>query len=101
MNRRKFIRPIWITLISFCWFMAFISWRFAYPTEIIADWILIAMISTVAFGVYLLTKGYGYYNKRTLERMEMNEQEQLCIDCDRVFSPYECKLHEGISDVSM
>ena len=50
--------------------MAFISWRFAYPTEIIADWILIAMISTVAFGVYLLTKGYGYYNKRTLERMK-------------------------------
>ena len=41
--------------------MAFISWRFAYPTEIIADWILIAMISTVAFGVYLLTKGYGLF----------------------------------------
>ena len=48
--------------------MAFISWRFAHPTEITVDWIVIAMISTVAFGVYLLTKGYGYYSKKTMER---------------------------------
>ncbi len=38
--------------------MAFLSWRFAHPDEIILDWILVALVLTVSY-MYIEEKKLG------------------------------------------
>ncbi|MFY3740095.1 MAG: hypothetical protein HMLIMOIP_000520 [Candidatus Nitrosomirales archaeon] len=38
--------------------MAFLSWRFVYPDEIILDWILVALVLTVSY-MYIEQKKLG------------------------------------------
>lgn len=42
----------------FSWLMAFLSWRFVYPDEIILDWILVALVLTVSY-MYIEQKKLG------------------------------------------
>ena len=42
----------------FSWLMAFLSWRFAHPDEIILDWILVALVLTVSY-MYVEQKKLG------------------------------------------
>jgi hypothetical protein len=39
--------------ILFSWFMVFLSWRFAYGIEIIADWVLLALVLSALYGLLL------------------------------------------------
>lgn len=39
--------------LLFSWFMVFLSWRFAYPVEIIADWALLALVLSALYSFLL------------------------------------------------
>lgn len=44
----KWTTKLFISIISFSWFMVFLSWRFAYPQDIVDHWIGLAVLITVA-----------------------------------------------------
>ena len=39
--------------LLFSWLMVFLSWRFAYPVEIIADWALLALVLSALYSFLL------------------------------------------------
>lgn len=42
--------------VLFSWLMVFLAWRFTYPIEIMADWVLLALVLSAIYG-FILHRG--------------------------------------------